>query len=415
MIGKLINRINRYLQLDLYYYIKNSIYLISSQLGMDLARFALTVAFARLVTKEMYGQWNFILSIIGVCVILTLPGIGSAITQSVSTGHDRVLVRGTKQRFKWGAWGTLVVLGVGLYYVFSDDLTIGMSLIIGSLFFPLYHGFHTFAAFFSGKKQFDKVAKYQLIVQVVSVAATVAAIYFSRNLIWIVATYLFSFTVLRGYFFRSAYRNMENQNDDPQVIPFGKHLTLSTIPPEIRQHYDRLIIALFLSFSELAIYAIALGFADIMLSFSSIIATLIFPKLSQMDQETAYREVKRRWPLLMLGFAIVCGAAIALCPYIIPFFYSVKYADSVFYAQLLLVSVIIAAPVPIINKALFPSQKKMNELYRLRIYSSVIEIVLLTVLALKFGLLGAVIAVILGRIFTTLYSLKLAGFLSFRR
>ncbi len=415
MIGKLINRINRYLQLDLYYYIKNSIYLLSSQLGIELARFALTIAFARLVTKDMYGQWNFTLSVIGVCAIFTLPGIVNAVTQSVSTGHDRALAQGAKQRLKRGVWGTLIVMGVGLYYVFSGDLAIGISLIIASLFFPLYHGFQTFAAFFSGKKQFDKVAEYQLIVQAISIAATIVVIYFSRNLIWIVATYLLSFTVLRGYFLRSAYRNMANQNDDPQVVPFGKHLTLSIIPSEIRQHYDRIIIALFLSFSELAIYAIALGFADIMLSFSSIIATLIFPKLAQMDQKTAYREVKRRWPLLMLGFAIVCGAAIALCPYIIPFFYSAKYVDSVFYAQLLLVSVIIAAPVPIINKALFPSQRKMNELYRLRIYSSIIEIGLLTVLALKFGLLGAVIAVILGRTFTTFYSLKLAGFISFRR
>jgi O-antigen/teichoic acid export membrane protein len=204
---------------------------------------------------------------------------------------------------------------------------------------------------------------------------------------------------------------MENRSDDPQAIPFGKHITISIIPVEIRQHYDRIIIGLFLSFPELAIYAIALGFANILSSFSSIIAQLIFPKLSQMDQETAYLEVKKRWPLLILAFGIVAGVAIALCPYIILFFYSSQYVDSVFYAQLLLVSVIIAAPVPIINKALFPSQKKMNELYKLRIFSSVIEIILLTVLALRFGLLGAVIAVILGQAFTAFYSLKLARFI----
>ena len=408
---RLFNRIGKYLQLDLYYYIKNSIYLVSSQLGTDLARFALSVTFAWLVTQEVYGQWNFILSVFGICVILTLPGMSTAITQSISTGHDHVLVQGTKQRFKWGTWGTIAVLGVGIYYFLSGDATIGKSLIIASLFFPFYHCFHTFAAFFSGKKQFSKVAKSQLITQIISVLVTIAVIYFSRNLIIIVTVYLFSFSILRGYFFRSAYRSMENQNDDPLAVPFGKRITISIIPAEIRQHYDRIIIGLFLSFPELAIYAIALGFANVLLSFSSIIAQLIFPKLSQMDQETAYLEVKKRWPLLIIVFGIVAGVVIALCPYIIPFFYSSQYVDSVFYAQLLLVSVVIAAPIPIINKALFPSQKRMNELYRLRIFSSVIEIILLTVLALKFGLLGAVIAVILGRAFTTFYSLKLARFI----
>jgi len=411
---KLLDRIGKYLQLDLYYYIKNAIYLISSQLGTDLARFALSIAFAWLVTQEVYGQWNFILSVVGICIILTLPGMGTAITQSVSTGHDRVLVRGTKQRFKWGIWGTIAVLGVGIYYFLSGDATIGKSLMIASLLFPFYHCFHTFAAFFSGKKQFNKVAKYQLITQVVSVLVTIAVIYFSRSLILIVTIYLFSFSVLRGYFFRSAYQNMENQSDDPQAVTFGGHLTVSIIPTEIRQHYDRIIIALFLSFPELAIYAIALGFADIVFSFSSIIATLILPKLSQMDEATAYREVKKKWPLLVLGFGIICGILIALCPYIIPFFYSSKYLDSVFYAQILLISVIIAAPVPIINKALLPSQKKIKDLYKLRIYSALIEIILLTVLTLKFGLIGVVIAILLGRTFTTAYSLILARFIPFR-
>ena len=411
MANKLLSSIGKYLQLDLYYYIKNSIYLISSQLGTDLARFALSITFAWLVTQEVYGQWNFIFAIIGICAILTLPGMNTAIVQSVSTGHDRILVQGTKQRFKWGILGTIAVLGVGIYYFLFGDATIGKSLIIASLFFPFYHSFLTYAAFFSGKKQFDKVSKYRLITQVVSVLVTIAVIYFSRNLIIIVVVYLFSFSVLRGYFFRSAYRSMENRSDDPEAVSFGRHLTLSATPNLIRQNYDRIIIALFLSFSELAIYAIALGFANILFSFSSIIAQLIFPKLSQMDQETAYLEVKKRWPLLILMFGVIGGVVIALCPYIIPLFYSSQYVDSVFYAQLLLVSVIIAVPVPIINKALFPSQKRMNELYRLRIFSSVIEIILLTVLALKFGLLGAVIAVILGRVFTTFYSLKLARFI----
>jgi len=414
MSTKLLDRIGKYLQLDLYYYIKNFLYLVTARFGTDLARFALSIAFARLVTRDIYGQWNFILAIVGICVIFTLPGMGTAITQSVSTGHDGVLVQGTKQRFKWSVLGTFVVMGIGLYYWFSGEVVTGKSLFIASLFFPFYHNFINYISFFSGKKQFDKVAKYELITQVTSVLVTIGVIYFSRNLILIVAVYLLSFSILRGYFFRLAYQNMENRSDDPSAISFGRHLTVTTIPTSIRQHYDRIIIALFLSFPELAIYAIALGFADIIYSLSSIIATLILPKLSQMDEATAYREVKKRWPLLVLGFGIICGILIALCPYIIPFFYSSKYMDAVFYAQILLISVIIAAPVPIINKALLPSQKKIKDLYKLRIYSALIEIVLLTVLTLKFGLLGAVIALLVGRAFSMVYSLILARFIPLR-
>ena len=220
--------------------------------------------------------------------------------------------------------------------------------------------------------------------------------------------------MLRGYFFRQTCRSIASRNDDAKLLSFGRHLTFTMIPGQIRQHYDKLIIAVFLSLPELAIYAIALGFSELLLSISPMIAALIYPKLSKMTEETAYSEVKKRWPLLILGIGVIGGIIILLCPYVIPIFYSQNYAGSILYAQLLLISVVIAAPAQIINKALLPSQKRIKDLYKLRVFGSVIEIVLLTILALKFGLLGAVIAIIAGRTVTTFYSLKLAGFLSFR-
>ena len=415
MSSKFIDRIGKYFQLDLYYYIKNLFYLVAGQGAADLLGFVLSIAFAWLVAKEVYGQWNFILSIVGIFAILTLPGINTAIVQSVSSGHDRVLVKGAKQKFKWSILGTIATLGVGIYYFLSGDALLGKSLIIASLFFPFYHSLQIYASFFSGKKRFDKVAGYRFIIHAVSILATIAVIYLTRNLILILGTYLLSFSLLRGFFLRLAYQSMENQKDDPRAITFGKHVTVTMIPTQIRQHCDKIVIALFLSFPQLAIYAIARGFADVIFSLSSHIATLTFPKLSQMDEPTAYSEVKKRWPLVVIGFGVICGILIGLCPYIIPLFYSQKYVDSVFYVQLLLVSVIIAAPVPMINKALFPSQRRIKDLYKLRVCSSIIEIVLLIILTLKFGLLGAVIAILLGRAFTTIYSLYLARFISFHR
>ncbi len=112
--------------------------------------------------------------------------------------------------------------------------------------------------------------------------------------------------------------------------------------------------------------------------------------------------------------SLICVILIALCPYLIPLLYSAKYIESVFYTQLLLVSLIIAAPTPVINKALFPSQRRIKDLYKLNMAGFVVSIVLLTVLVHYYGLIGAAIAIIVTRAFNTTYSLKLAGFLAFR-
>jgi len=416
MIGRYFSRLEKYLQLDLDYYIKNSFYLILARGTVMAVGLLLSIVFARLVGQEVYGQWNYLLSIIGICAVFSMPGMNTAITQSVATGQERILFTATKSRFKWSLLGSLVIIGVGIYYTLTGEVELGKGFIAASLLFPFFQNFESYAAFLSGKKQFDTLAKYRIITQLAVLAVTVPVIYSSQNLMFIVVAYLLSFSILRGYFFKktSGHITGQEQEHDPEAIPFGKHITVAQIPSIIRQHYDKLIIALFLSFPELAIYSIALAFSSLLQPFSSIIAALVLPKLSQMDAKTAYAEVRKRWYFIVIGFGAICGVLIALCPYLIPFLYSTEYTESVFYAQLLLVSSIIAAPTSIINKALLPSQRKIKDLYKLRIYGALVEIVLLTVLTLKFGLLGAVIALLMGRAFSMVYSLILARFIPFR-
>ncbi len=402
-IDKILDKIGNYVNLDLKYYVKNTFYLISSNAVSTILGLLLSISFARFLSKEVYGQYGYIMSILGIFAIFTLPGMSSAIGQAVARGHDRVLIEATKEKFKWSILGTIAVLGVGIYYFLNGSLLLGKCFMMSSLFFPFYQNFQTYNAFFSAKMQFDKVAKYPVIIQAISVPVTALVIYFSQNLMLILVTHLTSFSLLSGYFFRLASKNMENESNDKEAISFGKHMTVTLIPNIFRDHYDKLFIGMFLGFSDLAVYSIAFGFSSIITPLRSIVPTLIFPKLSQMHKQDAYSEVKKRLPLIMIGFAILAGVLILLCPYIIPLVYSQKYADSIFYAQILLISFVFAAPVVTFTKALFPSQKEIKKMYKFRTANAFTEIVLLTSFTLTLGLLGAVIAKLLTRLLALLY------------
>lgn len=407
-IDEILDKLGSYVHLDLKYYVKNSFYLISSNAVSAILGLLLSISFARFLSKEIYGQYGYIMSIFGILAIFTLPGMSTAIVQAVARGHDRVLIDATKEKFKWSILGSIAILGVGIYYFLSGSLLLGKCLMISSLFLPFFQNFQTYNAFLSGKKQFDKVAKYQVIIQAISVPVTAIVIYLSQNLILILIAHLTSFSLLRGYFFRLASKNMENESTDREALTFGKHMTVTQIPDMFRNHYDKLFIGMFLGFSDLAVYSIAFGFSSIITPLRSIVPTLIFPKLSQMDKKDAYSELKKRLPLIMMGFAILAGVLILLCPYIIPLIYSQKYADSIFYAQILLISFVFAAPVPTLTKALFPSQKEVKKIYKLLTVNAFMEIFLITALILSFGLLGAVIAKLLTRLLTLLYAWWLA-------
>ena len=409
--SKIVDYIEKYLQLDLKYYMRNYLYLIVAEgvaMGLGLL---LSVAFARLLPQELYGHWNYIFSITGILTIFTLPGMNTAITQAVARGHEGVLIEGTKQKFKWSTLGSIGTLGVGIYYFLTGSIELGKAFMVFTLFFPFYQNFQSYTAFLSGKKQFDKFAKYRIITQIVSVLLTVTVIYLSRNLLLILTANLLSFSLLRGYFFRLTAKNMEAQSDDPEAIPFGKRLTALEIPSVIRGNYVKIIVGIFLSFQELAIYSIAFIIPQFLEALLSHIVPLTFPKLAAMDEKRAYSEVKKRYIYLLLGSAAVCGIFILICPYILPFLYSGKYADSVLYAQILLIATLFGIPTYFLQKSLLPAQKKVKEMLKLKTVTLIAEVILLIILISTLGLLGAVIARALVNLLGMVYSWKLVGWI----
>ena len=399
-----------YVQLDLEYYIKNAFYLLFANGISIICGLLFSVVFARFLSREIYGQYNYIFSILGILAIFSLPGMNIAIAQGVARGYDGLLINGTKVKIKWSILGCLVVFLVGVYYYLKGSIILAKCLMISSMFFLPYFGLTTFSAFLSGKKLFNKVSKYRSASQIFSVLITIIVIYFSRNLIWILVTYLASTSLTNLYFlFRTTKTNRidDRSSIDPDAIAFGKHMTLLNLIMNIRAHYDRIIIGAFLGFSDLAIYSIAVVFSDQVKTLVSVIRDLIFPKLSEMDQKIAYHAVKKRLPYLIFIFAVICGIGILLCPYIIPLFYSQKYLHSILYTQILLISVMITAPAMMLKGGVFKSQRKIGELFKANTSVSVIEIILLTLLVPNFGLLGAATTKLLSRLFDTLYSWRL--------
>lgn len=395
-IDEIFERAGGYLQLDLKYYVKNASYLISANIVSILFGLLLSIAFARLLSKEVYGQYNYILSIIGIFAIFSLPGMGIAITQAVARGHDRVLIEGTKEKFKWSILGSVAVFLVGIYYYSAGEILLGKCFLIASLFFPFYENFQTFGPFLVGKKEFGKTSKYHSAIQSLSVLTTIFVVYFSRNLILIIIAYLTSFSLLRGYFFVSAVRKVKNDRMDADAITFGKHMSLMNVFSNIATYLDRILLANFLGFEELAIYAFAIVLPEQIKGFMKNIGPLTLPKLAVMDEKTIKKEMRRRFVQLAILTAIIIVVYILCAPFIYKIMFP-QYIESIFYSRIFMLS-FISAPTVLIT-TLFQSKKKKKELYIFNITQSFFLIATLSVLIPFYGIMGAIIARILMRLF----------------
>jgi len=118
--------------------------------------------------------------------------------------------------------------------------------------------------------------------------------------------------------------------------------------------------------------------------------------------------VKKRLPWLVIGIIIICGIGALLCPYVISWLYSSKYLNSVLYTQLLFIPIIMGTPAAILRRGALLAQRKTRELFKLNMAVSVFELATMTFLALRFGILGIVIARTLARAFDSAYSWILA-------
>lgn len=404
-IISVIGKIGKGLDVDLGYYIKNNSYLITAQGVIFLSGLASSVVLARLLSKEAYGQYNYFFSILGILAISSLPGMTAAIIHAVANGRDWILVQSIKTRFKWSLIGAAVCILVGVYYYFSGETLLGKCFLLSSLFFPFHVSFNGFYAFLYGRQRFDLSSRYRSIYWALLTLAVILAVYLTRNILWVITAYMAASAILHIVFMVSTIRTGNlNHREDLTAITYGKQLTGIRSINIAASFIDKLIVGIALGYSGLAIYSIAVMIATLPTMLLASVSQTIFPKIATMNEKVAYDEVKRRLPWLLVVMVIVCGIGALLCPYVIPWLYSSKYLESILYTQLLFIPVIFGTIANVLRRGPLQAQRKTRQLFKLNISVFLFELVAMVLLALKFGIIGIIIARALARAFDSAYS-----------
>ena len=199
ILKKIVYWAEKRLKLDVAYFGKNIFYMMIGSGVYMASAFLLSVAFARLAPQEVYGQFNYVLSIMGLIAILALPGINTAITQAVAKGDEGVFTRGTKTKIKWAIWGSLVSIGFGVYYYVTGSSQLAICFFAAALLFPGHEAFDSYRAFLNGKKDFKQDAKYYSSVNIIAASLTIAVLYLTADLMLVFITYFASVTLVRAF------------------------------------------------------------------------------------------------------------------------------------------------------------------------------------------------------------------------
>lgn len=389
-----------FFETDMVYLIKGGSWLFFGHIISAASSFLLVIAFANLIPKETFGTYKYILSLTGILLIPSLPGMNTAINMASARNFDGTLLLALKTRMRWGLLSSLMSLLVSGYYFLNGNTILTISFLIASVFLPFIDAFGIYGPFLYGKKKFQISTKYEAISQVLSTGVLVLVIYQTSNLFLIVLSYFLTWTLLRFTFFNiTAKKFALTKDEDLEAITYGKHLSLIRIVNTIASYIDRLFVFHFLGAISLAVYSFSIAIPEQIKGVFSLLDTLAFPKFVGRDpREIRSSFIKKALKLFLLG-AVVIGAYILVAPFIFKTFFP-QYQEAVFYSQLFALSML--------NLALFPAttvlkaKKKIGELYISNFITPVFQIIIMLVFIVWKGLLGLIIARIISRFFGSL-------------
>lgn len=329
-LSVLIDRIAQATRIDWKYFIKNGFWIGIRQMIILAVGLLVSVVFARLVTKELYGNYQLVLSILSLISITAISGLNQAIIRAVARGHEGSYQKAVRVSFLWSFLGSAIVFIIGGFYFFYQNEAVGIVLLASSIFFPFLYGINHWGALFIGQERFDLVTKFSALQTIISGLATAFVIFlFPDKLIVIALAYFLLSSGFNILFYKKSLSFLKNKKIEKGTISYGYFLTKINILSMVANHLDKIMVGIFLGPQELATYAIGVNFSKKILDLIKSFFSIATPKIAKKN--TVNKQIYFKIFALFSVFAI---GAYFVSPPIIFFLFSESYSNSIILSQI---------------------------------------------------------------------------------
>lgn len=399
----------RYTKTDMTYLASGAFWGNLNMIIYSLFGLIATMLFARFLTKESYGMYQYILSIAGLIGATTLTGMNSAVTRAVARGHEGELRNAIRYQILFGSVAFACSLAVSGWYFIHSNNALAVSFLFVAIFLPLGNAYNTWAAYTGGKKLFRIGTYYGLLNTTIAYGGIIAFVYFSRNFVWVAFANFFFIFIGNFIVYTLVTRHMPpNKEMDPETLPYGKHLSAMAIPGMIAAQVDAFLVYQFIGPASLAVYTFATLLPEKLSGSMKFISNIALPKFSAISEEEVRRSIAKKI-MWLVGIAAIASAAYALAAPLIFRLLFPTYGESVIFTQVYALSIF--SVISNFLQTALTSQKKTRELYIFNFTVPFIKIALLAILMYYWSVWGIVWA----QIITIFLSIAILFFLLMKR
>jgi len=387
----------KYTKTDMTYLVKGSFWLLAGQAVNFVLALVLLWVFANLVSKEVYGEYRFLLTVVSLLALTSLNGTGVALTNSVALGMRATFFPLLRARIRYGLVGSAAALVGAGYYLWQGNTGLAQAFTLIALFVPFIESYTLYAAYLNGVKDFRLMAILHTLQRITTVSALVAAVILTQSVFWILCTYLIgmtlSFKAAQAWTLRT---HPTNEDSDPGALTYAKHLSLMSIMRSGAQYLDKLALWYFAGPVAVAQYVVAIAMPNEIIAAFSQISRLALPKMSTRNKTELQQSMLRKIFIYFLAMLPVAITYVLSAPLIFRTFLP-QYLDSVLFSQLATI-LIVAAPLGLLTQYFFAT-KHTTALYIINTLEPIVLIGLYVILIPLYGIMGVIFASFLRFVF----------------
>jgi O-antigen/teichoic acid export membrane protein len=380
----------KYTKTDMVYLAHGGFWINLGSVSVSLFSFFLYLAFARFLPQDIYGTYQYLLSLGTIVGAFTLTGMNSAITRAVARGYEGTVNASIPFQLRWGLLPLLGSCALGAYYFLHGNHTLGFGLILIGIFVPLNNALNSYGAWITGRKDFRSAFIFNLFTNLLFYPALILAAFFSKEALILLIANLLSQAVALAVGYRLAEKKYRPNTDvDPDAFSFGGHLSIMGAFGTVVSQIDNVLTFHLLGANALAIYSFATALPDRIASLVKFIPSIALPKLATRDKAELRSSL---WPKVL--WALSASTIIALLYMLIArAFYTLffpAYIASVPYSMLY--ALIIIPMIGGVFTSALTAHRSIRALYILNSIIPTLQLVCMIIGVLLFGLWGLIIA-----------------------
>jgi O-antigen/teichoic acid export membrane protein len=333
--------------------------LFSWRFGVLVLSMITSIMWARCVSKEVYGSYQLIVSVMTIVGGFCLRGLNESMTISSAKRYDGNTKKIFGIQLACALIGAGVLAAVGFHYAKQDALLLAPFL-VAAFFFPFEQFKVLCSSWINGRGHVEK-----LFILNLAEMGTWALVFF--GMIWLgvhsltgllTAKFLISALITSGVVYL-IFKSLKNNTPNEQTIDYGLHTSLALSLGGLIVA-DKILIGAHLSVADVAVYSVALLFPDQIKMIYGVINQILVPDMYKAESiQHGWDYLKPKALKICLLFAAIGVAGFVLFPVVIPLLFSQKYIEAVGYAKWLWLSLALSAPTTYLSNLLVAQQKKI--------------------------------------------------------